>query len=99
MNKPEFKLPNFWSEEQAHPVLLLNRGAERRKQQREIIVETLRLIKGQPTGRELQTFSKLRRKVFLPLLKSLVKSSILERTGSGTRGSPFRYRLSDQNHF
>jgi hypothetical protein len=96
MSKVELRLPSFWDDTQASPVLLLNRGAERRRQLREIIIETLRLVKGQPTGRELQKFCGIRRKTFLPLFRALLDSGAIERIGGGSKGNPFRYRLNEQ---
>jgi hypothetical protein len=47
---------------------------------------------------QLQKASKIRRSVFLPLLKKLVKNGKIVRAGNGKRGSPYKYGLPGQRN-
>ncbi len=92
------KLPGLWDDVVLSPVLLLKKGAERRRLLRNIIVEALRAVAPQrPTARNLQKLCRIRRKTFLPLLKEMLERGIVVRHGSGTKCDPYKYQLDYSN--
>lgn len=96
MSKIQVNVRAFtWDDEPLSPlVFLMKRSADRRNRIREIIVEVLKNVTpAKPTRDELQKLCKVRRTRFIPMLKSLLERGSVERTGSGTKTDPFRYRL------
>jgi hypothetical protein len=92
MDDIKLKLPGFWDDEEAAPVFLLKRGAERRSRLKELIVECLQNVHPRnPTSRVLQKLAQIRRKVFLPMLKEMFTRGEIMRFGKGTKNNPYRY--------
>jgi len=97
MDETKTRFKNFWDIEKLTPISPLKRGPERRGQLCDIIVATLKALRPQkPTGRDLQKLSRIRRKVFLPLLRNLVERGTVVRQGSGCKNDPFRYQLPQE---
>ena len=99
MNQIVFNPPQWrWDDDNnAHDILNMPRGQAKRMAHGLIIIETLRAISGgKPTRDELQKFSKLRRKRFIVVLKYLLETESVVRSGSGTKFDPFRYALGEK---
>jgi hypothetical protein len=79
--------------ENSYEVLSMKRGQRRRLSYHLIIIETLRALSGKPTRDQLQKFSKIRRKRFIPVLRHLLEIGSVLRTGTGTKFDPFLYEL------
>jgi len=97
MKEIKFEMPP-WSMDMngAHDILTMKRGQQRRMSLPLIVIETLRATSGKPTRDQLQKFSRIRRKRFIPILKHLLETDSVVRTGSGTKFDPFRYALGEK---
>lgn len=97
MSEITFTMPHWSLDEEegrANDILTMPRGQARRMAHGLIIIETLRAISGgKPTRDQLQKFSKLRRKRFIQVLKHLLETASVIRSGSGTKFDPYRYEL------
>ena len=99
MNQIIFNLPQWrWDDDNnAYDILTMPRGQAKRMAHGLIIIETLRAISGgKPARDQLQKFSKLRRKRFIQVLKHLLETESVKRTGSGTKFDPYRYELGEK---
>lgn len=99
MNQIIFTMPGwcFDSDNNAHEILNMQRGQAKRMAHGLIVIETLRHISGgKPTRDQLQKFSRLRRKRFIQVLKQLLETESVVRSGSGTKFDPFRYALGEK---
>ena len=68
---------------------------QRQKNQRQIVIETLRsMCDMKPTRDQLQKLAHIRRKRFIVVLKDLLSNGEVERTGTGTKKDPYLYRLA-----
>ncbi|OQW48545.1 MAG: hypothetical protein A4S09_13670 [Proteobacteria bacterium SG_bin7] len=82
-------------DEQIKLLLSLPRGPKRRDNHFRIVAAILHLAHPlSPTRDQLQKLSRIRRKRFIQVLRYLVDTGTVIRTGEGTKESPFRYRLS-----
>lgn len=95
-NEVVLKTPSVWDE--AFHILNMKRGQARRMTYHLIIIETLRALSGKPTKDQLQKFSRIRRARFVPVLRFLIESGQVIRSGSGTKFDPFVYSLSEIHH-
>ena len=95
--KPNIKieLPVLSCEERnrSFELLTLKRGEQRIDSLAEFIVAALKNCTVSPTKDELQKLSQIRRDRFLPVLRDLIGTGAINRTGTGLKGEPFRYRL------
>ena len=89
--------PNFWDlTNQSTDLydLLERKGKEKRDSHLSLIIESLRYLGDLgPTQKELQRYTRLRRKRFIELMKYLIFTGDVTRIGRGTKGQPFRYYL------
>ena len=93
----KFTMPSWCSDGDAYEILTMQRGQAKRMAHALIVIETLRAISGgKPTRDQLQKFSKLRRKRFIQVLKYLLETASIVRSGEGTKFSPFRYALAEK---
>ena len=89
------RLANFWSDDGDNPLFNLRRN-DRKPRLRDIVIEAMRkLAPGPLVKSELQKLVRIRRKTFLKLLAGMVHADIVERSGSGTKGSPYKYVLAE----
>jgi hypothetical protein len=76
----------------------LLKGKTRTSHIKEIIIETLREIAPQPIIKDqLQKMARVRRTTFLKILDYLIRNHVIVRLGTGTKGDPFKYCLSQSN--
>jgi hypothetical protein len=86
-------MPNLF--DLRYDAIFLNRGKERRKRYRDIIIETLQVLDDQrPTKDELQKLSHIRREKFIVVFRELLEIGVIDRFGSGNKKDPFRYALA-----
>lgn len=84
MKKLTIKIPGFFDD--AYDILTMKRGRQRRDSYHIIILETLQALGDQrPTKDQLQVASRIRRSRFIPVLKMLLETKSVERSGSGTK--------------
>ncbi len=95
MTEIKFTMPPW--HDNAYDILTMKRGKDKRMIHALIVIETLRAISGRkPTRDQLQKFSKLRRKRFIVVLKHLMDTGSVIRSGSGTKFSPYLYELGEK---
>ena len=69
-------------------------GISRSQRLGDRIIEALKVHVGKaPTRDELQRLAGIKRKTFIPTLKSLIADGVVLKQKSGTKGNPFRYTL------
>lgn len=90
-----FNMPSWLDD--AHDILNQQRGQNRRMSYHLIVIETLRALSGgKPTKNQLQKFSKIRRKRFIEVLKYLIETESVRRSGAGTKFDPYVYELGEK---
>ena len=88
---------SFGGDNNSHDILNQKRGPNRRMSHHLIIIETLRAISGgKPTKDELQRLSHIKRARFISVLKFLIETESVVRSGAGTKFSPFVYALGEK---
>lgn len=92
--EPVFTMPSWLDD--AHDILNQGRGQARRMSLHLIIIETLRATNGKPTKDQLQKFYKTRRIKFIAMLKYLLETESVKRSGQGTKLDQFVYELGDK---
>lgn len=96
MDELKFRMPSFF--DPGYDVITIKKRDLRKHAHHAIIIETLRGMTGQmPTRDQLQKFVRIRRKRFIQILKYLLETQDVERTGTGSKNCPFRYRLGPKN--
>lgn len=81
-------------EEEIKRLLALPRGQERLQNHWRIILAMLHLARPYfPTRDQLQKLTRIRRKRFIEVLRYLMYTRSVIRSGQGTKEDPFRYRL------
>jgi predicted transcriptional regulator len=95
MNKTKPEPESMNQTEPNHRLLTLPRGRERRESHFQIVIATLQfLYPERPTRDLLQKASRIRRKRFIVVLKQLVESGAVIKSGKGTKKDPFKYCLA-----
>lgn len=81
-------------EEEIKRLLALPRGEERLRSHWRIVLAILHLASPHcPTRDQLQKLTRIRRKRFIEVLRYLMHTRSVVRSGQGTKEDPFRYRL------
>lgn len=98
MEDRKMLLVNYFSEHGDNELFCLSRG-QRKGRYTEIIIEVLRKLADKPlTKFELQKLVKIRKKIFIRILNSMVLTGAVLRFGEGTKGSPFLYILAEKHN-
>ncbi|MGE0761850.1 MAG: hypothetical protein AB7N80_01100 [Bdellovibrionales bacterium] len=89
------RLTGIFEEHGDNPLFALKRK-KRKLVMRDILMEAMRLLTDKPLTRdELLKLVRFRKRTVMRYVKFLVEIGTIVRSGSGTKGSPFKYMLAE----
>ena len=93
----DYKVPGNYFDRATQPSQLFDLNRNQRKPYiREIILDVLRQLVSEPvTKSRLRDLTMLRKQTLIRWLPELVRIGAAIRSGGGTRGNPFKYRIAD----